>query len=53
MSYPDATELVAEQERADEILRMFNQSAPRAMDGETVESYKRRMATKSSKTRLI
>jgi hypothetical protein len=46
MSYPDPTELVAEQERADEILRMFNQSAPRAMDGETVESYKRRMATK-------
>ena len=41
---PDPTELAALQEKADEALRMFNQSAPRAMDGETVASYRRRMA---------
>jgi hypothetical protein len=46
MSFPDATELVAQQEKADEMLRMFNQSAPRAMEGETVQSYRKRMAAK-------
>jgi hypothetical protein len=46
MSYPDPKELIEQQERADEMLRLFNQSAPRAMDGETVESYRRRMATR-------
>jgi len=46
MAYPDPTALVAEQERADDLLRMFNQSAPRAMEGETVDSYRERMAAR-------
>jgi hypothetical protein len=46
MVYPDPTELAALQEKADEAFNLFNRSAPRAMDGETVESYRRRMATR-------
>jgi hypothetical protein len=44
MSFSDPTEIAAIQEKADETLRMFNQSAPRDMDGETVASYRKRLA---------
>ena len=43
---PDPTELAAIQEKADAALRMFNQSAPRSLEGETVAQYGRRMAAK-------
>jgi hypothetical protein len=42
----DATEYAIIQEQADSLLRMHNQSAPRAMDGENLVSYKRRLASK-------
>jgi hypothetical protein len=46
MPYPDATEFALIQEQADNLLRLHNQSAPRAMDGENLVSYKRRLASK-------
>jgi hypothetical protein len=46
MSFSDPTEIAVIQERADETLRMFNQSAPRDMEGETVTSYRKRLATR-------
>jgi hypothetical protein len=46
MSFSDPTEITVIQEKADETLRMFNQSAPRDMDGETVASYRKRLATR-------
>jgi hypothetical protein len=42
----DPTEIAVIQEKADETLRMFNQSAPRDMEGETVTSYRNRLATR-------
>jgi hypothetical protein len=46
MSFSDPTEIAVIQEKADETLRMFNQSAPRDMEGETVTSYRNRLATR-------
>jgi hypothetical protein len=46
MSYPDATELARIQETADDVFKPFNKSAPRSVDGETVESYRKRLATR-------
>jgi hypothetical protein len=46
MAYADQAELAVRQEQADEAFNLFNRSAPRAMDGETVESYRRRMASR-------
>lgn len=43
---PDPTELATVQEKADATLRLFNESAPRSLEGETVAQYERRMATK-------
>jgi hypothetical protein len=40
----DATELAQLHESADEVLRPFNQFAPRYMEGETVNSYRKRLA---------
>jgi hypothetical protein len=35
-----------QQEKADDLLRLHNRSAPRALDGESIESYRRRLAAK-------
>lgn len=43
---PDPTELAKVQEKADAALRLFNESAPRSLEGETVAQYERRMAMK-------
>jgi hypothetical protein len=46
MSYPDATELEKIHENADELFKPHNKSAPRYMEGETTESYRKRLATR-------
>ena len=43
---PDPTELAAIQEKADAMLRLFNESAGRSLEGETVAQYERRMAAR-------
>ena len=43
---PDPTKLASIQEKADQTLRLFNESAPRSLEGETVAQYERRMAEK-------
>jgi hypothetical protein len=46
MSYSDSTALARIQEQTDDLLRLRNQSAPRALDGETVQSYRARMLSR-------
>jgi hypothetical protein len=38
--------LVALQEKADEVFKPFNKSAPRSIEGETVEGYRKRLAAR-------
>jgi hypothetical protein len=40
----DATELAKLHEAADDLLKPFNQSAPRYMEGETPDGYRKRLA---------
>jgi hypothetical protein len=35
-----------QQEKTDDVLRLHNRSAPRAMDGESIDAYRRRLASK-------
>lgn len=46
MPYPDATELANLHEAADDLLKPFNQFAPRYMEGETVDGYRKRLASR-------
>jgi hypothetical protein len=46
MPYADATELAKLHEAADSLLRPFNQSAPRYMEGETADGYRKRLASR-------
>jgi hypothetical protein len=39
MAYPDPTELAKLHEAADDLLKPFNQSAPRYMEGETADGH--------------
>lgn len=44
MPYADATELAKLHEAADDLLKPFNRSAPRYMEGETADGYRKRLA---------
>jgi hypothetical protein len=44
MPYADATELAKLHEQADDLLKPFNRSAPRYMEGETADGYRKRLA---------
>jgi hypothetical protein len=44
--YEPTEKYVEAQERADEILRLKNQTAPRWLDGENLETYERRLASR-------
>jgi hypothetical protein len=46
MPYSDETALVTIYESADDLFKPHNQSAPRYMEGETTESYRKRLATR-------
>jgi hypothetical protein len=46
MAYPDPTELAKLHEAADDLLKPFNQFAPRYMEGETVDGYRKRLASR-------
>jgi hypothetical protein len=46
MPYADETELMKLHEIADEVLKQHNQFAPRFMEGETVTSYQKRLASR-------
>jgi hypothetical protein len=46
MPYTDETELVKIYENADDLFKPHNKSAPRYMEGETAESYRKRLATR-------
>jgi hypothetical protein len=46
MSYADATELARIHETADDLFKPHNQHAPCYMEGETTESYRKRLATR-------
>jgi hypothetical protein len=46
MPHPDATELAKLHEAADDLLKPFNQSAPRYMEGETADGYRKRLASR-------
>ena len=46
--YDGPEKFVAAQEKADEILRLKNQAAPRWLDGENLETYERRLASRIS-----
>lgn len=44
MTHADPTELAKLHEAADDLLKPFNQSAPRYMEGETADGYRKRLA---------
>jgi hypothetical protein len=46
MPYSDETELAKIYENADDIFKPHKQSAPRYMEGETIDSYRKRLATR-------
>jgi hypothetical protein len=46
MPYADETELAKIYENADDIFKPHKQSAPRYMEGETTDSYRKRLATR-------
>jgi hypothetical protein len=46
MPYADETKIVEIQENADDLFRLHNRSAQRSMEGETIDSYRKRIATR-------
>jgi hypothetical protein len=46
MTHADPTELAKLHEAADDVLKPFNQSAPRYMEGETADGYRKRLASR-------
>jgi hypothetical protein len=46
MPYADETKIAEIQEQADDVLRPFHKSAPRSVEGETENSYRKRLAAR-------